>query len=81
MPGLDIYIEAVVLFATALVSYASELDSPRHITFAITCGIFTEPVQWTSGGTAYGTVVTATTFFHCSPFSAKHTPTLTVRGC
>jgi hypothetical protein len=66
------YVEAVLLFATALVSYASELDSPRRISFAIARGVFAETAQRTSRSAADGTVMAAATFFDHprQPFSA-----------
>jgi hypothetical protein len=64
-PGLDIYIEAVLLFASALVSYASELNSPRHVTFVTTSSRNPrETVQWTSRRTAQRAMVTTATVFH-----------------
>ena len=64
-PGIYVYVEAVLLFATALVSYASELHPPGHVTLVLaTPRNPRETVHRTSRSTAHWAIVTTATFFN-----------------
>jgi hypothetical protein len=69
-------IEAVLLFSTALVCCPSKFLSPRHISFAITCWVFTESAYWTSRRTAQRAMVTTATVFHHAHDNSEGAPTI-----